>query len=107
VAASPDYSKAGRSRRIEENEVKGSNVKETAPKSWYHAGVENGMRRSKPRWMLMIGRHPLMATDVRERAEAKEGLYLGCRLRYSRRKRGQDDCHGREVIERKNEVIGG
>jgi hypothetical protein len=29
-----------------------------------------------------------MATGVGERAEAAEGLYLGCRPRYSRRKRG-------------------
>jgi hypothetical protein len=72
---------------MEEHEAKGSNIKESAPKSWYHAGVENGMRRSKSRWMLMIGRHPTMATDVGEREEATEGLYFGCLLRYSPWKR--------------------
>ena len=35
----------------------------------------------------MIGRHPTMATDVGEREEATEGLYLGCLLRYSPWKR--------------------
>jgi hypothetical protein len=40
VAASPDYLKAGRSRRMEEHEAKASNIKETALKTQLFAGVE-------------------------------------------------------------------
>jgi hypothetical protein len=61
---------------------------QAAPKSWFRAVVENGLRRGKPWWLPMIGGHRLVAKGVGERAEQPEGLYLGCGLRYSRRKRG-------------------
>jgi hypothetical protein len=38
VAASPDYLKAGRSRRMEEHEAKASNIKETAPQTHFLLG---------------------------------------------------------------------
>jgi hypothetical protein len=91
------------------HEAKASNIKETAPKSRFFAWVERGLWRSKPRWMLMIGRHPTMATDVGEREEAKEGLYLGCLLRYSPWKRwpGGASCIMVESVrDKKNEVMG-
>ena len=88
MATFPHYSKAGRGRRMEEHEAKASNIKEAAPKSWLRAGVENGLRRSKPWWLPMIGGHRLVAKGVGERAEPPEGLYLGCGPRYSHQKRG-------------------
>jgi hypothetical protein len=58
-----------------------------AQKSWFPVSVGFGLRRSKPWWLPMIGWHLLMAKGVGKRAEQSEGLYLGCGLRYSCRKR--------------------
>ena len=49
-----------------------------------------GLWRSKPQRRWAIAGHRSMATGVREKVEAAEGLYLSCRPRYSRRKMGVD-----------------
>jgi hypothetical protein len=41
VSAFPNYSKARRSRRMEEHEAKASKIKEVAPKSWFCARSRN------------------------------------------------------------------
>jgi hypothetical protein len=64
------------------------NREEAAPKSWFRAGVENGLRRGKPSRLPMIRGHRSVAKGVGERSEQPEGLYLGCGPRYSRQKRG-------------------
>jgi hypothetical protein len=79
-------SRAG--KRMAVHAVEALNSEEEAQKSWFHAGVENGLRRGKPWWLPMIGGHRSVAKGVGERAEAAEGLYLGWGPRYSRRKRG-------------------
>jgi hypothetical protein len=48
TAASSNYSKAGRSRRMAKHRAKALNGLQAAPKSWFRARVENGLRRGKP-----------------------------------------------------------
>jgi hypothetical protein len=88
VAAYSNNSKAGRSRRMAKHRAKALNGLQAAPKSWFRARVENGLRRGKPWWLPMIGGYRSVAKGVGERLEQPEGLYLGCGPRYSRRKRG-------------------
>jgi hypothetical protein len=87
AAAYSNYSKAGRSRRMAKRRAKASNGLQAAPKSWFRARVENGLQRGKRWWLPMVGGHWSVAKGVGERAKQPEGLYLGCRPRYSCRKR--------------------
>jgi hypothetical protein len=48
AAASSNYSKAGPGERMAVHSEKALNREEAAQKSWFRAGVENGLRRGKP-----------------------------------------------------------
>ena len=89
VSTSLNKSKADPSRRVPIALSEGfEGAEEAAPKSWFRAAGGIGLWGSKPRWLWMIGGDRMVATDVGKRAEAGEGLYLGCGLRYSLRKMG-------------------
>jgi hypothetical protein len=79
-----NYSKARRSRRTAKHWEKASNGFRQHRKSWFRSRVENGLQRGKPWWLPMVGGHRSVAKGVGERAKQREGLYLGCQLRYSR-----------------------
>jgi hypothetical protein len=76
MAGFPDYLKVGRSRKMEEHEAKASNIKEVALKSWFPAGVEIGLQRSKLRWLLMIGGQQLMAKRVCGRGRSNQKVCI-------------------------------
>jgi hypothetical protein len=61
AAASSNYSKAGPGDRMAVRAAKALDSEEAAQKSWFHAGVENGLLRGKPWWLPMIGGHRSMA----------------------------------------------
>jgi hypothetical protein len=48
AAASSNNPKAGRIRRMALHPAKALNREEAVPKSWFCAGVENGLQRGKP-----------------------------------------------------------
>jgi hypothetical protein len=48
-----------------------------------------------------------MAMGVGERAEAAEGLYLGCGPRYSLERWGRDDRHGRWWVMGRKKITSG
>jgi hypothetical protein len=79
---------------------------QAAPKSWFRARVENGLQRGKLWWLPMVGGHRSVAKGVGERAKQPEGLYLGCRPRYSCLKRLPGWASWlRCLFDKKNEVM--
>jgi hypothetical protein len=48
AAASSNYSKAGPGERMVVHAAKALNSEEAAQKSWFRAGVENGLERGRP-----------------------------------------------------------
>jgi hypothetical protein len=61
AAASSNYSTAGPGERMAVHAAEALNSEEAARKSWFHVGVENGLRRGKLWWLPMIEGHWLVA----------------------------------------------